>query len=129
MDESVITSTYSPLSFAFLGDAVYSLYVRKLVIMNGNMSAHKLHQRATEYVNAGAQAKAADAIQAILTEEEKDIYKRGENAKTESHAKNASLYEYHKATGLETLLGWMYLKGDMRRLEEVLEACIYSNLQ
>lgn len=124
MDESLITSTYSPLTFAFLGDAVYSLYIREGIVRKGNVQPNKLHKRTSDIVKAESQAKSADAIQGLLSEAETDIYRRGHNAHTESHAKNASLSDYHKATGLEALFGWLYLKGDTERIEELIRACL-----
>lgn len=123
MDESLISSTYSPLTLAFLGDAVYSLYVRDMIVSRGNVQVSKLHKRTADIVKAEAQSKAADAILPLLTDTEAQIYNRGHNAKTESHAKNASLKDYHKATGLEALFGFLYLKGDSDRIEELMEKC------
>ncbi len=122
MEESEL-KTYSPLTLAFLGDALYSLYMRERVVRRANMPSHKLHAETVRYVSAPAQARAAEALQAVLTEEEQDVYRRGKNAKTGSGAKNASSEEYHKATGLECLVGWLYLKGESERLRELLSMC------
>ena len=125
MEESRL-NTYSPQSLAFLGDAVYSLFMREYVLRLGNMSARKLHMKTSALVSAGAQEKAILALlrEGALSPEEERIYKRGENAKTETHAKNASLTAYHRATGFECLTGWLYLKGERDRMEELLQRTI-----
>ncbi|SKB58899.1 ribonuclease-3 family protein [Lachnospiraceae bacterium] len=119
MEESRL-KTYSPQTFAYLGDAVYSLFMRNRVVQRGNCPAKKLHKATIVYVSANAQEAAIDGLLSVLTEEERDIYERGKNTRVETHAKNASLKTYHKATGMECLVGWLYLKGDKERLEELL---------
>ena len=94
-----------------------------MIVSRGNVQVSKLHKRTADIVKAEAQSKAADAILPLLSEAEAQIYNRGHNAKTESHAKNASLKDYHKATGLEALFGFLYLKGDTGRIEELMEKC------
>ena len=118
--------SYSPLTFAFLGDGVYGLYVRAALVNAGNTQARKLHERTSRIVSATAQAKALDAISDMLTDEEVDIVNRGSNAHTSHQAKNASSYDYHKATGLEALFGYLYLRGDTGRIEELIQLCIDS---
>lgn len=113
--------TYSPLALAFLGDAVYSTIVRTIVVCEGNRQAEKLHKETTKYVSAQGQAKIADAIQPFLTEEEKNIYRRGHNANPYHHAKNASLGEYKKATALEVLCGYLYLTNRTKRFLELMK--------
>lgn len=114
----------SPLTFAFVGDAVYSLIIRTAVVNRGNMANQKLHKKSTEYVSAKAQAQMADywLQSGMLTAEELDVLKRGINTKTHSQAKNASTAEYHKATGVEVLSGYLYLKGELSRLIELMAA-------
>ena len=107
--------TYSPLALAYMGDAVYDLVFRTAVVQKGNTSAHKLHIQATRYVKAPAQAELADAIIEKLTAQEFAVYKRGKNAKPYTMAKNATLAEYKKATGLEALMGYLYLTDQMER--------------
>ena len=107
--------TYSPLALAYMGDAVYDLIFRTAVVQKGNTSAHKLHIQATRYVKAPAQAELADAIIEKLTAQELAVYKRGKNAKPYTMAKNATLAEYKKATGLEALMGYLYLTDQMER--------------
>ena len=118
--------TYSPLTFAFLGDAVCTLFMRDYVVRQGNMGVNKLHKRTVGLVSANAQEKAISAIigEGGLSPEELEIYRRGENAQTETHAKNASAAVYHKATGFECLLGWLYLKDSQERIAELLQRAI-----
>lgn len=114
--------TYSPLSFAFLGDAVYSLIARTIVFSEGNCQAGKMHDRTSRvYVSAAAQARLGDAMQPYLTEEEADIYRRGLHSNPLHHAKNASLPVYMKATALETLCGYLYMKDEMPRFLELMK--------
>ncbi|MCR5501441.1 MAG: ribonuclease III [Lachnospiraceae bacterium] len=116
--------TYSPLSFAYIGDAVYDLMIRTYVLSFGNTDNRKLHEKTTRYVSARAQAKIADRLFGELTEEEQGIYKRGRNAKPHSGAKHATGCEYLKATGFETLIGYLYLKGETERIEKIVKAAI-----
>lgn len=108
--------TYSPLALAFLGDAVYSLIARSLVISKGNRQAAKLHEAAKKYCCAAGQAAVGDAIAELLTPEETRIYKRGRNSSPYHHAKHATMEVYLKATALETLCGYLYLEGYEERI-------------
>ena len=123
--------TDSPLTLAFLGDAVFSLFMREYVVKKGNMSTNKLHGMTVKLVSANAQEKAIKEIieEGILSESEADVYRRGENAKVENHAKNATDTAYHRATGFEALIGWLYLKEDHARIEELLKKAIEINEQ
>jgi ribonuclease-3 family protein len=109
----------SPGALAFLGDAVYGLLVRGALVCGANRPAGKLHALSTQKVNAGAQAAAFQKIEPLLTEDERDVFRRGRNAKTGGTPKNASVETYHTATGLETLFGWLYLKNETKRLLEL----------
>ncbi len=126
MEESRLR-TYSPQTLAFLGDAVYSLYMREYVVSNANCPAHKLHEKTIKYVSAAAQARAIEGIEEGLTESERDVYRRGLNTKTANSAKNSSKEDYHKATGFEALIGWLRLKGDEDRIKELIEKAIEIN--
>lgn len=106
----------SPLMLAFIGDTVYDLFVRETLLTECPRPVKKLHQLAVEEVSASAQARKIKEIADILTEEETDIFKRGRNAHTGHVPKSADVVTYHYATGLETLFGYLYLKGDMERL-------------
>lgn len=114
--DDVDIRTYSPLTLAYIGDAVYDQVIRTVVVMRGNRSANSLHKIAIGYVNARVQARLAEALEEELTQEEKGIYHRGRNAKSYTMAKNASVIEYRKATGLEALLGYLYLQDKTDRL-------------
>lgn len=107
---------YSPLTLAYLGDAVYELVIRSVVVERANRSANDLHKEAVKYVKAQAQAKIIEALLELLTEEELAVYKRGRNAKSYTMAKNATMSDYRKATGLEALMGFLYLSGQTKRL-------------
>ncbi|MDD3414456.1 MAG: ribonuclease III domain-containing protein [Lachnospiraceae bacterium] len=112
---------YSPLTLAFIGDAVYSLIIRTIIVERGNVPVNKLHKATTSLVQANAQAEMIQSIQTMLTEEEESAYRRGRNAKSGSSAKNASIQTYRKATGMESLVGYLYLKGDYERILELMK--------
>lgn len=113
--------TYSPLALAYIGDSIYDVIIRTVVVERGNQSAKKLHRTAVRYVNAGTQARMAEVLQEMLTEEEEDVYRRGRNTKSNSTAKNASVTDYRKATGLEALLGYLYLQDRTDRAVELVK--------
>jgi len=108
--------TYSPLTLAYIGDAIYDLVIRTIVVERGNTSPNKLHKKTVQYVNARVQAKLIEGLFDELTKEEQEVYKRGRNAKSYTTAKNATVMEYRKATGLEALCGYLYLSGRQERL-------------
>ena len=122
--EPVDIRSYSPLALAFLGDAVYSLIIRSALLLRGNRQAEKLHNETTFYVCAPAQARIADAITDLLTEEEAAVLRRGRNANPYHYAKSATTGEYRKATALETLCGYLFLTDRTERLLELLQAGI-----
>ncbi|MCR4842969.1 MAG: ribonuclease III [Eubacterium sp.] len=113
---------YSPLSLAYIGDAVYDLIIRTLVVGQGNTSPSKLHKKTSSVVKAPSQAKTLFAIEDLLTEEEEKIVKRGRNAKSYTGAKNASVTEYRLATGFEALIGYLYLTDRFDRIVELVRA-------
>ena len=106
---------YSPLTLAYLGDAVYEMVIRTICVKRTNMQTQKLHRKVTGYVSAKAQAKMMDALIGEPTEEEESIYRRGRNSKPYTKAKNASMEEYLKATGFEALVGYLYLQKEYER--------------
>jgi len=110
---------YSPLVLAYMGDVVYELYVRDMLVRLGNTQVDKLHKRATSFVNATAQFESFKRIEDKLTEKEISIFKRGRNAKS-GVPKNADVSHYRTATGLEALIGYIYLSGEKERLEEIM---------
>ncbi len=111
---------YSPLALAFIGDSVFATVVKAVVIEHGNCSGSKLHKRSAHFVCANAQAKMYDLWKPSLTEEESDLLRRGRNAKSENTAKHATDEEYRKATGVECLCGYLFLKGEEERLVELI---------
>lgn len=111
---------YSPLTLAYIGDGIYDLIIRTVVVGRGNQPASKLHKKTTTYVKARAQAAMIEALLPFLTEEEIAVYKRGRNAKSYTSAKNASIEDYRKATGFEALLGYLYLAEKNERLMEII---------
>ena len=111
---------YSPLALAFLGDAVFSLIIRTVVLSQGSRQAEKLHNETNRYVRASMQAKLIDAMQPFLSEEEAAIYRRGRNANPHHKAHSATEEDYRKATALETLCGYLYLKGETERFLQLL---------
>lgn len=118
-ENSVDAKQLSPLTLAFIGDTVYDLLVREELICKANRPANDLHLLAVKQVKASAQSRAAELILPILTEDELAVYRRGRNAKTSHIAKNATTGDYHKATGLEALFGYLYLSGDIHRIKEL----------
>ena len=117
---------YSPLTLAYIGDCIYDLIIKTLVINEGNRQVQKLHQKTSSYVQASAQSKMMRTIQEHLTEEEHGIYKRGRNAKSVSPAKNQSITDYRRATGFEALMGYLYLKKDWKRLLDLVKIGLCS---
>lgn len=118
--------TYSPLTLAYIGDCVFDLIIRTVVVERGNEPANKLHHKTVTYVKAKTQAMLIDAMLSDLTEEELAVYKRGRNAKSYTTAKNASVGDYRKATGLEALIGYLYLRGRAERILELLQIGLHK---
>lgn len=116
--------TYSPLTLAYIGDAIYDLVIRTIVVERGNTSANNLHKKTVRYVNAVTQAQMIEALREELSEEERTIYKRGRNAKSYTTAKNASVIDYRKATGFEALCGYLYLTGRQERMLTLIRTAI-----
>ena len=112
------------LGFAHVGDAVYELLVRTWLCQAGRTTAATLHRETVRRVCAPAQARAMEKLLPALTEEEHAVYKRGRNAKVNSVPKNAALADYHAATGLETLFGWLWLRGEKNRISELFELIV-----
>ena len=119
-------STYSPLTLAYIGDAVFEIIVRTLIVEKGQRAANTLHKHTTKIVCAQTQAQLIDAVYESLTEEEQDIYRRGKNTKIHSSAKNASLADYRKATGFEALCGYLFLKEDTARILQIVRQAMDS---
>ena len=114
--KEVDVRAYSPLTLAYIGDAVYDLVIRTIIVERANRAANELHKRAVKFVQAGTQAAMITALQDVLTEDEESVFKRGRNAKSNTSAKNASITDYRKATGFEALIGFLYLTDQTDRL-------------
>ncbi|MBD8972898.1 MAG: ribonuclease III [Clostridiales bacterium] len=112
---------YSPLALAYIGDSVFDIMIRTMEVSQVNKQVNKYHKDVSKIVCAPAQAKMIMALKEHLTEEERDIYKRGRNANSYTKAKNATRTEYRKATGFEAVLGYLYLKEDFERLTDVVK--------
>ena len=123
-NKSCDVNNLSPLTLAFVGDTVFDLFVREKLVCEANRPVNKLHKAATGYVSAAAQAKAAQKVLPELTERELSVLKRGRNAHTNHKAKNASEGDYHYATALEALFGYLYLSGELDRLRELFDLII-----
>lgn len=108
--------TYSPLTLAYIGDAIFELVVRTVLVERKNMQPEKLHKAATKIVKAETQSLLVEVLKEELTEEELAVFKRGRNAKAVTRAKNATMSDYRRATGFEALMGYLYLKGDLERM-------------
>lgn len=123
--------TYSPLALAYMGDCIFDLYIRTHILKKGNMQANKLHTEAKKYVCASFQSKLYLEIFSLLKRDEQTILRSGRNATSNTKAKNSTLIEYKNATGLEALFGYLYLKGDKDRTDEIFEMClnIINNLK
>lgn len=117
-------SQMSPLVWAYMGDAVYEKFIREYVIRQGLCKNGLLHKKSIKFVSARAQAKIVQGLEDFLTDEEKDIVRRGRNSNPHSTAKNADIIEYKYATGFEALIGWLYLTEQDARLDEVLKKSV-----
>lgn len=111
--------TYSPLTLAYIGDGIFDMVIRSVVVGKGNTKASQLHKHTSSIVKAHTQAVMIEALEPHLTKEEADIYRRGRNAKSPTMAKNATMADYRKATGLEALMGYLYLSDDFERVVEL----------
>ncbi len=122
--KDIKTDTLSPLTLAFTGDAVFSLFIREMLVCDANRPVGELHRLSVQSVKASAQAAAMRQIMPLLTEKELEIFKRGRNAHTSHTPKNQSGCDYHYATGFEALIGYLYLKDEEERLSLLLNEVI-----
>ena len=113
--------TYSPLTLAYIGDAIYELVIRNILVEKGNTQVNKLNQRANRLVKASAQSEMIEKLKPHLTEEEMAVFKRGRNAKSYTMAKNATMSDYRRATGFEALMGYLYLTEQWERMLELIK--------
>ena len=116
--------TYSPLTLAYIGDAIYELVIRTILVEKGNTQVNKLHKRASRLVKASAQSAIIEKLKPYLTEEEMGVFKRGRNAKAATMAKNATMSDYRRATGFEALMGYLYLTEQWERMLELMKTGI-----
>ena len=108
--------SYSPLTLAYIGDGVYELVIRTILVKKGNCPVNSLHKKASSLVKAGAQSAIMEVIEEKLTPEELSVYRRGRNAHSPTMAKHATMADYRRATGFEALMGYLYLKEDYTRM-------------
>ncbi len=114
--KEVSAKQYSPLVLAYIGDGIYDLVIRTVVVNRGNTQANKLHRKTSSLVKAAAQSAMIDTLLEELTPEEMSVYKRGRNAKSATMAKNATMADYRKATGFEALMGYLYIENQWERM-------------
>ncbi len=114
--------TYSPLVLAHIGDGIYDMIIRTIVVAKGNNHPNKLHKKTSQLVKASAQSAMIELILLELSEEELKIYKRGRNAKSSTVAKNATMVDYRRATGFEALMGYLYLQGRLTRIVDLIKS-------
>lgn len=119
VDKEVNPKQLSPLNLAFIGDCVYEMLVRETLVIDANRPVNDLHRESVKYVSAKAQTEAFSKIKDCLTEEETAVFKRGRNAKVGHSPKSATESEYHCATGVEALFGYLYLTNQLDRVKEL----------
>ena len=122
--DEVKARNLNPQVLAFVGDGVYSLFVRHKLVFTSNMKGKDLHNQVTNYVKASGQSNFIERLMPILNETEMSVFKRARNHKTLSQSKNASIVDYRRATGLEALIGYLYLSGKIDRLNEILNLSV-----
>ena len=126
--KEVDLKTFSPLTLAYIGDAVYELMIRSIIVEHGNAPVNKLHKRSSRLVNAQTQAEATVKLLNVFTEEEMAVYKRGRNTRSHTMAKNADMTDYRMATGFESVMGYLHLKHDYDRIIELIQIGIGDKL-
>ena len=120
LEEQDIRS-YSPLTLAYIGDGVYELIIRTILVKKGNCPVNQLHRKASSLVKAGTQSSMMEVIEPMLTEEEHSVYRRGRNAHSPTMAKHATMADYRRATGFEALMGYLYLTEQWERMLELIK--------
>ena len=121
--------TYSPLTLAYIGDGVYELIVRTVLVKRGNCPVNRLHKQASSLLKAASQSAMMEVLEPMLTEEEAGVYRRGRNAHSPTMAKHATMSDYRRATGFEALIGYLYLKEDFTRMTELVHAGLTAQEQ
>jgi ribonuclease-3 family protein len=120
--------SYSPLTLAYIGDGIYDLIIRTILVKKGNCPVNQLHRRASALVKAGAQSAMMEKLESVLTEEERSVYRRGRNAHSATMAKNATMADYRRATGFEALMGYLYLQENYGRILELVRLGIGEDI-
>ena len=126
--KEVDLKTFSPLTLAYIGDAVYELMIRSIIVEHGNAPVNKLHKRSSRLVKAQTQAEAAVKLLDVFNEEEMAVYKRGRNTRSHTMAKNADMTDYRMATGFEAVMGYLHLKHDYARIIELIRIGVGEKL-
>lgn len=124
LDQDVDIRTVSPLTLAYIGDGIYELVIRSVMVARTNTRAGLLHRQTSQLVKAEAQSRMMDILLPRLSPEEESVYRRGRNAKSATMAKNASIGDYRRATGFEALMGYLYLTDQMQRLIELVKLAV-----
>ena len=124
--KDVDIKTYSPLALAYIGDGIYDLVIRTMVIDEGNTKAVNLHRTTSQLVKAHAQSAMMEVLKPLLSDEEREIYRRGRNAKSATMAKNATMSDYRRATGFEALMGYLYLTDQFDRILKLCKVAVDS---
>ncbi len=127
-DSDIEAKQLSPLNLAFIGDCIYEILVRETLVAQANRPVNDLHRESVKFVSAKAQTQAYEKIKDLLTEEETAQFKRGRNAKTGHSPKSATGAEYHTATGMEALFGYLYLTEQTDRIKELFTVIIKNEL-
>jgi ribonuclease-3 family protein len=122
--QKIDIKTYSPLVLAYIGDGIYDVIIRTIIVEKGNSHPNKLHKKTSQLVKASTQSAMIEAILEELTEEELKVYKRGRNAKSSTMAKNATMADYRRATGFEALMGYLYLQGQLKRMIDLIKSAL-----
>ncbi|WP_075720515.1 Mini-ribonuclease 3 [Roseburia sp. 499] len=122
--EHVDIRSYSPLALAYIGDGIYDLVIRSMIVGKGNTQANQLHRQTSQLVKAHTQSEMIEVLLPELSEEEMAVYKRGRNAKSPTMAKNATMTDYRRATGFEALMGYLYLENQMERMMELIKKAL-----
>ena len=116
--------SYSPLALAYIGDGIYELVIRTVILGKGGRPVNQMHRMSSHFAKARAQSEMVEILLPHMTEQEKQIYHRGRNAKSYTKAKNASVNDYRRATGLEAVMGYLYLSGQFPRLVELVKTAV-----
>ena len=120
LEEQDIRS-YSPLTLAYIGDGIYELIIRTILVKKGNCPVNRLHKKASSLVKAAAQSGIMEIIEKELTPKELSVYRRGRNAHSPTMAKHATMADYRRATGFEALIGYLYLQKEYRRIVDLIK--------